>query len=113
VIRWLTLLLVILVLPAPKVGVSSVGAVPADACVCMRGSDPTPADWSVVDYDDDSDDDSVPPAPERSDEDLLSTSAAIAMARGDVLTAVRLFHDTGLRPARGHSRALELPPRSA
>jgi len=73
------------------------------------------SDWSVSAYDDDSDDDndSVPPAPERADDDFLAGSGPHAVPPGDMLTATRLFHDTGLRPARGHARALELPPRSA
>jgi hypothetical protein len=116
VIRWLALLLVLLVLPAPKVGASSAGTAHPGAQLALWSSDAPSSDWSVVacdDDDDDDDNDSVPPAPEWSDDDVLAAGAPFAIAPGDVLTAARLFHDTGLRPARGHARAPELPPLSA
>ena len=114
-IRWLALLLVVLVLPAPGVAASPAHASHASGQTAVWGFDAPATGWSVVAADDDDrdDDDSVPPAPERTDDDLLAASGAFAIRPGDVLTAALLFHDTGLRPARGHARVLELPPRSA
>jgi hypothetical protein len=114
VIRWLALLLVLLVLPAPRFGAANGRAVHAGSGATVWGFQPPPPDASVADCDDDDDDnDSVPPGPERSDDDVLSTSVSVVIVPGALLGAVWLSDDIGVGPARGHARTMDPPPRSA
>jgi hypothetical protein len=113
VIRWLALLLVLLVLPAPRFGAATARAVHAGSSATVWGFQQPSPDASVADCDDDDDSDSVPPEPERSDDDVLSTSVSVVIAQGSLLGAVWLSDDIGVGPARGHARTMDPPPRSA
>jgi hypothetical protein len=116
VLRWLALLLVFLVLPAPQANVSS-RHVTQGAIASLTAGTRAPSDSRTMpdcDDDDDQDDgDSVPPAPERSDDDLLFGHATLDLPTGGLPSAVLEGDDPGLRPARGHFRVPEQPPRSA
>jgi hypothetical protein len=104
-----------MVLPAPQATLSSTHAAQG-AAAWMASSSSMPANSGAMadcDDDDDQDDsDSVPPAPERTNDDLIFGRGSIDVPPGGLPSAALLRADAGIRPARGHARAPEQPPRS-